>query len=790
MKKKLFFWVGLSFCLAVQGQQNRTTRLFEYFPAPGQFINLPYLGTPEAAHNITIADNQLVSLGSFGGSITLGFSAPVYNHPDHPYGIDFTIFGNAFPGSSEPGIVWVMKDLNNNGLPDDRWYQIAGSEYFNPLTKQHYRLKWKSARDGSAVWTDEANNTGTLRKNEFHLQSYYPEQEVFCEYPPDSVVFEGPHLGIFASTSDEKTILPPLAFGYADNMGMVRNTALTVPDNPYTPEVQEGCGGDPIDISWAVDSAGKYVDLDRIDFIKITTGSLMITGQLGELSTEVGFAVATGQMPGTSGPDEMMVIHSHPPEILEGDSLVLSAHLFRQGRIASDPIGFHSAGMESLEVTNTGMVTCKKGGRYTVIASVLARPEVNAETTVIVFSPDSIMLPGLPLTMLPGQTLLLTPGLLDQFGSLIPGMNWNIFVSDTTVLSVQKQEEGFLLTALRSGDTELKIETTRFPGKTRTARIIVPPAKQAVRIYSSVKSDEENLLPFQWIDLKPNVVSGGSATGEKRAAGAVSFSLADAVASILTKAGARFEMKESVEPGIGLYLYFVEQDGIFSYGWGGRTSPSAYAKGWVIRKNGQNYLNNLDKTDVSNGDTIIIYHVGNLLESWILNLFTATPDSIEPGGLVKVSATMVRCSYHPSAGIRESVPVPLENQPLCLGRNYCELTDKNGSAVIKIDTSLPAIISSGNDAMWIFNRITTGTDKPIMNELQVYPNPAGDYIRIGGITANATQLKIIDMTGKSVMEWMTPVSHQPLSIKNLNSGVYMIVCQDNKNIFRSKFIKK
>ncbi|MFR7812460.1 MAG: hypothetical protein ACLU4N_26295 [Butyricimonas faecihominis] len=29
---------------------------------------------------------------------------------------------NAFDGSSEPGIVWVMQDVNGNGLPDV-WYR-------------------------------------------------------------------------------------------------------------------------------------------------------------------------------------------------------------------------------------------------------------------------------------------------------------------------------------------------------------------------------------------------------------------------------------------------------------------------------------------------------------------------------------------------------------------------------------------------------------------------------------------------------------------------------------------
>jgi hypothetical protein len=790
MKNFYFLLFGILFCLTVQGQLNRTSRLFEYNPAPGQFINLPFLGTPDAAFSTTISDNQVVSLGSFGGSITLGFSSPVVNHPGNPYGIDFTIFGNAFPGSSEPGIVWVMKDLNNNGLPDDTWYQIAGSEYFNPLTKKDYRLKWKRAGDGSAYWTDFGNSTGILRQNEFHIQPYYPEQGIFSGYPADSVVFEGTCLKIFPEMTGDKTSLPPLPFGYADNRGMVRNIPLLLPDNPYTPGIQEGSGGDPIDISWAVDSSGKYVDLDRIDFIKIATGSLLVTGQLGELSTEVGFAVATGQMPGTTGTDELVVIHSHPPEILEGDTLVLSAHFFRRGRVAADPVGFGTADRESLEVTNTGRVTCTKGGIYSVRASVIAMPEMNAETRVVVLSPDSVVLPGLPVNILPGQPILLTPGLLDQFGSLIPGMNWNIFVSDTSLLRVQKQGDGFLLTALRSGDADLKIWTSRFPDKIRTVRIIVPPVGQPVRIYSSVKSAEANLLPMQWIDLKSLSGSGDPGAGEKKAAETVSFSLADAVAAILTKAEARFEMKESVEPGIGLYLYYVGKDGLFTYGWGGKTTPAAYARGWVIRKNGQNFLNNLDKTAVSNGDTIIVYHVNNLLDSWYLNLFTAAPDSIGLGELVEVTARVVRCTFDPLSGIHESAPVPLENQQLYVDRIYCDVTGQSGIALLRIAGNLPVVVSSGNDALWIYDKTTTDMVSRSLKDVQVYPNPAGEFIRISGNTDRAIQASIYDISGKSVMELLTPDTKGPISVSHLVNGMYVIVMKYDNNIWRGKFIKK
>jgi len=69
-----------------------------------------------------------VSLGAWGGSITIKLSEAIENIN----GYDFRVRGNAYTsgvdkdglsyGSCEPGIVEVMCDDNDNGLPDDTWY--------------------------------------------------------------------------------------------------------------------------------------------------------------------------------------------------------------------------------------------------------------------------------------------------------------------------------------------------------------------------------------------------------------------------------------------------------------------------------------------------------------------------------------------------------------------------------------------------------------------------------------------------------------------------------------------
>ena len=80
----------------------------EYSPAPGQFINK----TPEAVADDTpetmrknaeeaLTGGSMISLGGFGGYVVFGFDHVVVNRQD----ADFTVLGNAFVNSAEPGII-------------------------------------------------------------------------------------------------------------------------------------------------------------------------------------------------------------------------------------------------------------------------------------------------------------------------------------------------------------------------------------------------------------------------------------------------------------------------------------------------------------------------------------------------------------------------------------------------------------------------------------------------------------------------------------------------------------
>lgn len=68
-----------------------------------------------------------------------------------------------------------MQDVNGNGLPDDEWYELRGSETGKPTTIQDYEVTYfRPASDGShTYWIDNLGNTGWVDFNAYHTQPYY-----------------------------------------------------------------------------------------------------------------------------------------------------------------------------------------------------------------------------------------------------------------------------------------------------------------------------------------------------------------------------------------------------------------------------------------------------------------------------------------------------------------------------------------------------------------------------------------------------------------------------------------
>ena len=267
-------------------------RVYEYTPAPGQFINELVSGgftgtetTPEAA--VAYAEKRMrkntwVSLGGWGGYIVVGFDHSIDNSSSgYKGGYNFSITGNAFKGSSEPGIVYVMQDTNGNTLPDDEWYELKGSEYGKEETVQDYAVTYyRPTYSGADVqWKDNQGVKGKIDYlKQYHDQpSYYP-----AWIGTDSYTLYGPCLK--SRTYDQSGngsywVNGEYDWGYADNFG---NDRLSEDDNAAA-----GAMKVYFKISNAVDKNGQPANLKYIDFIRVQTGVNAKAGWLGENSTEV-----------------------------------------------------------------------------------------------------------------------------------------------------------------------------------------------------------------------------------------------------------------------------------------------------------------------------------------------------------------------------------------------------------------------------------------------------------------------------------------------------------------------
>jgi hypothetical protein len=361
------------------------SEVIEYKPGPGQYINKMPFGHPDAANSVIGGVNGALSLGAFGGYVIFRFDNPVFNHPDNPYGIDFILFGNPMAGFSEPGVVSVMKDVNGNGLPDDTWYELAGSDHFFSGTIGDYRLTYYNPGKEIATdvpWEDQFGNAGYVYAKTFHQQPYYPDKELFPEVAGDNYQLSGTRIDGHIDRSDPSVVRShQRAFGYTDNHPRGQ-APWHIPSNPYSKE-KKHAGGDGFDIGWAIDKEGNYVDLDRIHFVKVHTAVLDDAGWLGEISTEITGGIVVEPDSTITGVMDMVVIKDLPP-VISVKQFQLEALAFHKGRVQWDKELLWSTDLKGSIIDEQGVLHLTESGELTITASVADNPEIYAQTTTIV----------------------------------------------------------------------------------------------------------------------------------------------------------------------------------------------------------------------------------------------------------------------------------------------------------------------------------------------------------------------------------------------------------------------
>ena len=478
------------------------TRVIEFRPAPGQFMNLEITTDPSgvpgpvAGAGSEPATDGIVSLGAFGGYIVLGFDRPIVNDPQHPYGVDFTIIGNAISTgtaseSCEPGAVQVMKDLNGNGIPDDGpWLELAGSDYWLSTTRHGLSLTYTDPAYNNAHavhWEASDGTTGAVLPTSAHTQSYFPDPFLFPDIETDGYTFSGTCIrGSLdkRNPSGIKFHRAP-AFGYADAHGTPGGFDGTRPHNPYYAD-ENGQVTDGFDISWAVDAEGNHVELDQIDFIRIYTAGADNAGWLGEWSTEIDGVVLSEPDPDYQPRDYYLHYIATPQaEIALGSTLQLEGMLFKNGRPVQDGTPrFHVTDESIGTITPDGLFTPAKTGRTTVSFSRIdGVPAGETEISVVSLTGVVFDINGKASALaqtdcIVGEKLFLKAESTTNHAEIFPDEKGNRYTADTYNWYNSNPTVGTIdrfgtFTALAEGTTVITAESRTNPSLYAEAKVTV-----------------------------------------------------------------------------------------------------------------------------------------------------------------------------------------------------------------------------------------------------------------------------------------------------------------------------
>jgi len=301
------------------------TGVVEVSPGAGQHANASgyalvaanydkVLGPPDGSGTAGGNADSVVCLHGPGAYIVVRFNPPIENHAENIGGYDFIVFGNAYwnggnPEGShwqEPAYIEVMRDENGNGIPDDAWYLIPGSEFTSfPVSSTTVESRRDEAGYYPAyiAWdTDETH------------PDWYPGTELFPDQGDSvSATFYTIDSAKAGTTSEwiwgYLDVTPTLklgdmsgADGSGDNslddaedyppdecLSMKAEYFYTVPDTHGDHVIDPGSGGgDAVDIAWAVNpETGELANLTQVDFIRITNCSMKIEGVLGDVDSEL-----------------------------------------------------------------------------------------------------------------------------------------------------------------------------------------------------------------------------------------------------------------------------------------------------------------------------------------------------------------------------------------------------------------------------------------------------------------------------------------------------------------------
>jgi hypothetical protein len=777
----------------------------EYHPAPGQFINLPLTGTPAAAEGISGKTGSPVSLGGYGGFIVFSFDKTVKNNPAHPFGIDFIIAGNAMVNSSEQGIVMVMKDDNKNGLPDDTWYEIKGSDHFLPGFRQNYKIRYDNPKENTDIpWSDNLFASGKIRANPFNTQPYFPSSENFPLLNPDSLVFSGSLLPGKVKEINGVIVSERSYFGYADNTPFRELSPPVIPDNPYTSEI-EGWGGDGIDISWAVQNNGEYADLDEIHFVKVYTGVNQDAGLLGEISTEISGIVLTSPLDGISGPLKMIMPVNIPASMPLGSAVSPEVIAFYMGRPLHNASVIWESSAPDIANFNNGILSSKNTGTTILMAKMESDPSVFYQTVVRVFKPSELRVQDKIIALRLGEERKVKFQVFDDVDERVTysDIQWAINNPEFIEVVNASGNDEIIIKGVAEGPAYLDIFPTGYEMLAARIMVNVYSPLEEVSCFFTMRNINEVIIPRKAIlssntdfshriDRKPSdyilptgFVSLASVINE-----ALSFNgFGDAANTF------RFRMDEKSDS--ALYLWQFARDWEFTYGWGGSSEGGAFNACWAASINGVVYLNGFDKIPVKTGDIVSLNYVKDITTSFS-ELIILESDSNKKSGITRSFCALKY--IHTSDGNEgfNTIKSPFSHEKILIiskDGNVHDAIFTEGDGDFTVIFENPGIYrllaeEYPGEEIIVFAGVT-GTETFKGSEvINIFPNPVLDEMNIRIDHPGNHKYEIADMAGMKVRNGMIQGEEENMiNVGDLSAGVYFIRIRCGDIIYISRFIK-
>jgi len=448
------------------------------------------------------------------------------------------------------------------------------------------------------------------------------------------------------------------------------------------------------------------------------------------------------------------------------------------------PILFSSDNEQVLSADSFGNIIANNIGEAKII--VTAVEEVRSATIKVVV-PDSIEIIADFSAVYPGDTVSMSAHAYDNEGVQVD-VPLQFLSSNPAVGQVIQYDGLFNFIALESGETTLKCIIEGFSVQEEViVKVLSPHDKTG--IYFSLKTEEENLLPFQRIDISMENLNGVVENRQNDYSGLNRPLLFHALVAGLTKAGVSFRFRDDESANGKLYLYFVEKDGSFTYGWGGKTEPVRYAKAWVARLNSRQFLNCFDEIEISGGDTVDLYYVSDITNTWYYSRLLTNKDTAGINEEVKLTLEQTECTYD-GLEITESGFIPLVNKEITVtgGQNY--FTDDNGIATVIIESEPPVVCSSGNNAIIVSGVLTAFLPPESISEFKVYPNPVSDELTVKFVNNSGCHLFMYDINGRIIYKNIVADRIHKIDVSKFKAGIYYLVLISGDRPVTGKIIKK